>query len=81
MTKKKKHFVKTTSRRTGKIILICAIVFISIAVVFGHLAMTEARKIADNETKWRLMSCDDMLKDSIADPAPWKTNAIIDKGC
>ena len=81
MTRKKEHFVKTTSKRTGAIILICMIAFISIAIVFTHLSMTEARKIADNETKWRLQACDDMLKDSVLNPEPWKLNAIKDKGC
>jgi len=81
MTRKKEHFVKTTSKRTGAIILISCIAFISIAIVFGHLAMTEARKIAELETQWRLMPCSDMLKDSVENPEPWKINAIKDKGC
>ena len=81
MSRKKQHAVKTTSRRTGAMLLIAVIVIVSLSVVFLILAMSEAEKQKSYEENWRLQPCKDMISDSIANPELWKHNAVIDKGC
>lgn len=79
--KKKEYFVKTTSKRTGAIILISTIALLAFMVAFYFYATDFANKQREYENNWRLMSCPDMKKDYDADPYVWKVVTMKDMLC
>lgn len=79
MTRVKSHGIKTTSKKTGAVILISMIVFIIISLVFLFLSMSESDKQIKLEDKWSLLSCDEMKKDHTKNPELWKSDFIIEK--
>lgn len=79
--KKKNAFVKTTSKKTGAIILISTIIFIVLVAGFFFYAYDFAEKQKQLENTWRLQDCDDMLSNYSLDPWIWKAIALKDKNC
>lgn len=79
--KKKDYFVKTTSKKTGAIILAVTLLLVALGSVFMFLAIQESDRLAKIENDWRLQSCQDMKKDFKENPEPWKHDAIVDKKC
>lgn len=79
--KKKQYFMKTTSKKTGAIILISTIALLALMLVGYLYASDFADKQKEFENNWRLMSCEDMLNDEDFDPYVWKVVALKDKKC
>lgn len=77
--KRKEYFMKTHSRKTGKIILIVLGLLIAGGLSFMYLAIQESERINNFEKDWRLQSCQDMQADHKLNPEQWKFNAITDK--
>lgn len=79
--KKKEYFIRTTSKKTGAIILISTIIVIASFIGFFIYASDFATQQKQYEDAWRLMSCDQMKKDYDLDPFLWKKSTMFDMGC
>lgn len=79
--KKKAYFIKTTSKRTGAIILIAFVSILVLSISFLFYAKDFADKQKLYEDQWRLMSCEDMKEDYQKDPYLWKITSMKDMNC
>lgn len=79
--KKKPAPFRTTSKKTGAIILTVTIISCVLILGFFLYASDFAEKQKQYENNWRLLNCEDMLKDNSIDPFVWKVLALKDKNC
>lgn len=78
---KKNYPFKTTSKRTGAIILISFIVIMALSILFLIYAKDFADKQKAYEDDWRQLSCDDMKLSYDQDPFVWKIVTMKDMKC
>lgn len=79
--KKKTPFIRTTSKRTGAIILISFVVLCALIVGFFVYAFDFAEKQKQHEDNWRSMSCDDQKSDYVTNAELWKLQTMFDLKC
>jgi len=79
--KKKQYFIRTTSKRTGAIILISFVVIMALSISFLIYAKDFADKQKAYEDQWRLMTCQEMKLDYEKDPFVWKVVTMKDLNC
>lgn len=80
--KKDKPFMKTHSRRTGKIILVALTLILIGGISFFALAWNEADKINQDEKRFRALSCEEMnneINEDYPNIEEWKLQARYDK--
>ena len=78
---KKNPFVKTTSKRTGAIILILFVSLIIFSIAFLFYAKDFADKQKIYEDNFRNLPCEDMKEDYQTDPQLWKITTMKDMKC
>ena len=81
MTRKKQRGVKTTSRKTGAILLILFMAGMAFFLTVLFYGMVEREKEIQKEDEWRNQSCEVMIKDFENDRQPWKFATMTDRGC
>lgn len=81
MTRKKQHGIKTTSRKTGAIILILLVALIAFTLAITFYGLAELEKQYEKEEAWHKQPCEIMLEDYSNDRQPWKQTALFNKEC
>ena len=72
---------KTTSKKTGAIILVTFILLLALTISFLIYAYDFAQKQKLYEDEFRLLPCEDMKLDYQKDPYIWKIITLKDMNC
>ena len=81
LTRIKNHSIKTTSKKTGAIILVSFLAIVSFSAIFLYFSYVTSENQKSYENTWRLQPCDVTVSDYTKNPEIWKRDGIIDKKC